>query len=165
MKSRLLLALGWTGKLALGVAAAVVAIAMLGVAAPPSALTQTSEPTIPSPEVTAERAAEQALPRKAIAFEPTHFDRYVGYYQLGPTAIRTVTRDGSHFLARLTGQVEVEWFPESETKFFATVVPAQISFDTDASGRVTELVLATKGGWSNMPRGLTKQQQPVSRPQ
>jgi hypothetical protein len=34
----------------------------------------------------------------------------------------------------------VEFYPESETKFFATIVASQISFVTDAQGQVTGLV-------------------------
>jgi Tol biopolymer transport system component len=69
----------------------------------------------PSADVIAQRRIEQALPRTATAFDPTEFDKYVGYYQLTPRLILTVTRDGNHFLARLTGQQNVEIFPESAT--------------------------------------------------
>ena len=111
-----------------------------------SALAQpAAQATLETPEKIAERRAEQATPRQAVPFEPGHFDKYVGYYELAPSAVFTIRRDGSHFLTRLTGQQDVEIFPESETKFFATVVPAQISFDMDASGNVTDLVLHQAG--------------------
>lgn len=106
----------------------------------------------PSPTLNAERRSEQALPRNVVPFSPEHFDKYVGYYQLGPTTIFTVTRDGDHFFARLTGQVNVEFFPESETKFFATIVHAQISFNTNDQGQVTELVLHQNGQEQVAPR-------------
>jgi hypothetical protein len=64
----------------------------------------------------------------------------------------TIRRDGSHFLTRLTGQQDVEIFPESDSKFFATVVAAQISFDTDASGKATDLVLHQAGMERAAPR-------------
>jgi Domain of unknown function (DUF3471) len=105
-----------------------------------------------SPTLNAERRSEQALPRNVVPFDPAHFDKYVGYYQLGPSTIFTVIRDGDHFFARLTGQVNVEFFPESDTKFFATVVHAQISFNTDGQGQVTELVLHQNGLEQNAPR-------------
>jgi hypothetical protein len=57
--------------------------------------------SLPSADVIAQRRTEQALPRTAIAFDPKEFDKYVGYYQLTPRLIVTVTRDGEHFLARL----------------------------------------------------------------
>jgi hypothetical protein len=49
------------------------------------------------------------------------------------------------FLSRLSGQQNVELYPESSDKFFATVVAAQLSFVTDAQGRATELVLHPGG--------------------
>ena len=146
--------LNQTQKLAL-LGSAIVAVAapvVLGLLQSGSALAQTASPAIQSPEVTAELRAEQAMPRKIAPFDPTHFDRYVGSYQLSPTIICTVTRDGGHFLARLTGQVAVEVFPESESKFFIAVVPAQISFNTDTKGRVTELVLHQNGLEQPAPR-------------
>jgi hypothetical protein len=94
----------------------------------------------------AQRLAEQQAPRNVVPFDPTHFDRYVGYYELSPNAVFKVTRDGGKFLVQLTGQQPVQQYPESETKFFATVVAAQISFGTDAEGNVGELVLH-QNGW------------------
>jgi hypothetical protein len=106
----------------------------------------------PSPTLNAERRSEQARPRQVVPFDPSHFDKYSGYYQLGPTIIVTVFHDGDHFFSRLTGQINVEFFPESETKFFATIVHAQISFNTDGRGRVTELVLHQNGAEQVAPR-------------
>jgi hypothetical protein len=108
----------------------------------------------PTPERIAELRAEQAMPRKQVAFDPKDFDKFTGTYQFGPAAIMTVTRDGSHFLTRLTGQVNVEVFPESQTKFFTTNIPmpAQISFDSDTSGRVTGMVLHQNGLEQHAPR-------------
>jgi hypothetical protein len=122
--------------------------AILLVASPAFAQTDPNS----SPTLNAERRSEQALPRNLVPFDPTHFDKYVGYYQLGPSIIFTVIRDGDHFFARLTGQINVEFFPENETKFFATVVHAQISFNTDAQGQVTELVLHQNGLEQHAPR-------------
>ncbi len=62
----------------------------------------------PSPTLNAERRSEQALPRNVVPFNSAHFDKYVGHYQLGPSTIFTVIRDGDHFFARLTGQINVE---------------------------------------------------------
>ena len=110
----------------------------------------------PSPTQNAQRRSEQALPRQVVPFDPSHFDKYTGYYQLGPTTIATVFHDGDHFFSRLTGQINVEFFPEGETKFFATIVHAQISFNTDGQGQdqgqVMELVLHQNGLEQHAPR-------------
>jgi beta-lactamase regulating signal transducer with metallopeptidase domain len=152
MESRTAIRLDSVRKSLLGLSAtAAIAIpVVLGLVESP--LTQAQAEPVPSPTTTAERRAEQALPRKIVPFDPRHFDRYVGYYQIGPSTIFTITRDGDHFLSRLTGQVNVEIFPESETKFFATEVSAQISFATDEKGRVTELVLHQNGLEQHAPR-------------
>jgi Tol biopolymer transport system component len=113
----------------------------------------------PTADEVAQKRAEQALPRVAVAFDPPLFDKYVGFYQLGATAVFTISRDGEHFLVRMTGQPEGEIFPESASKFFSKVLPAQISFKSDANGRVTGLVLHQGGREAAAPRideGLAK---------
>jgi len=93
----------------------------------------------------AQRLAEQQRPRTVVPFDPQQFDKYVGFYQMGPNGFFTVTRKDDHFYCRLTGQHDVEFYPESPTKFFATVVAAQISFVTDGAGHVTGLILHQAG--------------------
>ena len=105
-----------------------------------------------TPERTAELRAEQAAPRSAVPFDAKDFDKFVGTYQLSPNAIITVRRDGAHYLAQLTGQIALEVFPESQTKFFYNEVHAQLSFDSDASGHVTGLVLHQNGAELQAPR-------------
>ena len=154
MENRLILRLRAVRKLVLSISAsAAIAIPlMLGLSASPLAPQQAQAEPVASPNLNAQRRSEQALPRTPVAFEPAHFDKYVGYYQMGPATIFTISRESDHYFARLTGQVNVEFFPESETKFFATIVPAQISFDTDAQGRATGLVLHQAGLEQPAPR-------------
>lgn len=80
-----------------------------------------------------------------ITLDPKALDRYVGVYQLAPTTLVYVTRDGSHFYTRLTGQDKIETFPESERKFFLKAVDAQWTFDVDAQGAVTQATLHQNG--------------------
>ena len=91
--------------------------------------------------------APQAAPktRTEIAADPQLFDQYVGRYQLAPAAILTITRDGSHLFAQLTGQPRLEIFPESAKEFFLKAVDAQITFETDSQGKATALVLHQMG--------------------
>lgn len=91
--------------------------------------------------------APQAAPktRTEIAADPQLFDQYVGRYQLAPAAILTVTRDGSHLFAQLTGQPRLEIFPESAKEFFLKAVDAQITFETDSQGKASALVLHQMG--------------------
>jgi len=114
------------------------------------ALAQTE--AVITPEHMAELRAEQAVPRTAVPFDAKDFDKFVGEYQLSPSVVFWITRDGSHYLSRLTGQIAVEVFPESQTKFFSNEVRAQISFDSDAGGNVTGLVLHQGGLEQPAPR-------------
>ena len=86
------------------------------------------------------------------AVDPAVYDGYVGHYQFGPSAVMTVTRDENHLMTRLTGQMPVEIFPSSKTEYFAKVVPAQITFDTDAQGHATSLTLHQNGMNHTAPR-------------
>ena len=83
--------------------------------------------------------------RQEISVDPKLFDQYVGTYAFTPGAILTITRDGAHLFAQLTGQGKIEIFPESPRDYFAKIVDAQITFVTDNSGRATELVLHQGG--------------------
>lgn len=102
--------------------------------------------------VIAQRRYEQARPRTAVPFDPANFDKYVGYYQLAhsPTTFTHIFREGARFFEQLSiekraGIAPVEFYPESETQFFATRVASQISFVTPAQGPVTELVFHQGG--------------------
>jgi hypothetical protein len=105
-----------------------------------------------SPAQVAELRAEQAAPREPVAFDAKNFDRFVGAYQLMPSTVVWITRDGSHDLARSTGQVAFEIFPESQTKFFSNEIRAQYSFDSDAGGHVIALVMHQLGMERRAPR-------------
>ena len=97
--------------------------------------------------------APQAAPktRTEIAVDPQLLEKYVGRYQLAPAAILTVTRDGGHLFAQLTGQPKFEVFGETDQDFFLKVVDAQLTFETDASGKAVAVVLHQNGA---NPRAL-----------
>jgi CubicO group peptidase (beta-lactamase class C family) len=82
------------------------------------------------------------------------FDRYVGSYQLAPTAILVVSREGDHFFVQIPGpgiasglsaSPKFTLFPESDRKFFLKVMDAQITFDVDAEGKATQATLHQAG--------------------
>jgi CubicO group peptidase (beta-lactamase class C family) len=86
---------------------------------------------------------------KEISVDPKIFDGYAGNYQLAPNFVLTITREGDHVFAQATGQPKFQIFPESQRDFFYKVVDAQITFETDGSGRATSLTLHQNG--ANMP--------------
>lgn len=89
--------------------------------------------------------------RKEITLDPAIFDRYVGSYQLAPWTLLNFSRDGSRFFAEITGQPKFEIFAESERKFFLKVVNAQLTFDLDSKGAVTQVTMH-QGGDNAAPR-------------
>jgi bla regulator protein blaR1 len=104
-------------------------------------------------------AAEVAPPnatssgaRVSIDLDSAVLDRYTGDYQLVPTAVVTVTREGSQLFAQLTGQPKAEIFAQSESEFFYKIAKARISFETDSQGRTTGLVLRQNSRNMNAPR-------------
>jgi CubicO group peptidase (beta-lactamase class C family) len=86
-----------------------------------------------------------ARTRTEVAVDPQVFDQYVGRYQLAPSAILSVTREGSHFFAQLTGQPRFEIFAEGPKDFFLKVVDAQLTFEVDAGGHAAAAVLHQAG--------------------
>jgi hypothetical protein len=79
-------------------------------------------------------------------------DGYAGDYQMSSSAVLTVTREGNQLFAQLTGQPKAEIFAQSEHEFFYKIVDAQISFESDAQGRTTGLVLHQHGANIPAPR-------------
>ena len=92
---------------------------------------------------------EPAKVRKEIAVDEKVLERYVGTYELAPTFAITIAREGNHLFEQATGQPRFEIFAESERDFFLKVVDAQITFEVDAEGRVTGMVLHQNG--QNVP--------------
>ncbi len=82
---------------------------------------------------------------QAVEFDPERFDDYVGRYQLTPEFILSVTREEDRYYVQATGQGMLEVFPESDTRFFATVVEAAVSFVRGDDGKVSHLVLHQGG--------------------
>lgn len=83
--------------------------------------------------------------RKIATIDPAVFDQYVGRYQLAPNFILTVTRDEKRLFVQATGQERFEVYPESARDYFYKVVDAQITFESDGSGRAQRLVLHQNG--------------------
>jgi CubicO group peptidase (beta-lactamase class C family) len=90
-------------------------------------------------------ALVQPKPRTEISLSPALFDRYVGRYQFSPTASLIISRDGNRFLAQLGAQPAAQIFAETEKDFFYRAVDAQLTFETDADGKVIAVVLHQNG--------------------
>jgi Domain of unknown function (DUF3471) len=69
------------------------------------------------------------------------YDAFLGKYDYGEgKAIMTVSREGGHLFAQLSGQPKFEIFPKSPTEFFWKVVNAQVQFVKNDAGKVTKAI-------------------------
>ncbi len=80
----------------------------------------------------------------AVAISEAALERYVGEYQLAPTFIITVTREGAKLFGQATGQQRFELTAESATKFAIAIVSAQIEFTVE-NDKATQLTLYQGG--------------------
>lgn len=83
--------------------------------------------------------------RKEIPLDAAKLTGFPGVYELTPQFKITITNEDGHLFAQATGQGKLALFPESEIKFFIKVVDAQITFNRDASGKVSSLTLHQNG--------------------
>lgn len=72
--------------------------------------------------------------------DPAVYDSLAGRYDYGHGHVLTVTREGDHLFAQMTGQRKFEIFPESETEYFWKVTDSQVTFVKDADGKVTKAI-------------------------
>jgi CubicO group peptidase (beta-lactamase class C family) len=90
--------------------------------------------------------------RTAVAVDPKILAKYVGTYHLGPGFDLVMTLENGQLMAQATGQMKIPLYPESNTKFFPTVIVADIDFSKDAQGKVTGLVLDQGGRDFSAPK-------------
>jgi D-alanyl-D-alanine-carboxypeptidase/D-alanyl-D-alanine-endopeptidase len=83
-------------------------------------------------------------PREA-AVDAKLLDRYVGHYEMSPSFILSVTREGAQLYVQATGQTRAAIYSKSDREFFYKIVDAQISFQVDDQDQVTALVLHQGG--------------------
>lgn len=90
---------------------------------------------------------DEALPKEAaaVAISNTLFDTYIGDYQLMPSMVLSIRREGNRFIGQATGQPPIEMIATAENTFFAKEAGAQIRFEKAPDGSVKQLVL-TQGG-------------------
>jgi CubicO group peptidase (beta-lactamase class C family) len=83
--------------------------------------------------------------RTAIQVDPKVLASYAGTYELMKGFDLVVTVEDGQLMTQATGQDKVHVYPETDTKFFLTVVEAEIEFVKDDQGKVSSLVLHQNG--------------------
>jgi bla regulator protein blaR1 len=90
------------------------------------------------------KLGEQREPHTAIAIDPRLIDRYVGRY-LNDAQEMTASREGNQLFLQVTGYGRYPVYPYTDHDFFATIMPAQVSFVTDQTGRAIQLIRHLRG--------------------
>jgi D-alanyl-D-alanine-carboxypeptidase/D-alanyl-D-alanine-endopeptidase len=70
---------------------------------------------------------------------------YVGTYTADQGLQFTVTLQGTQLMVQLTGQPAAPVYPSAKDHFYYKIVNAQIDFERDADGNVTDLILHQNG--------------------
>jgi hypothetical protein len=99
-----------------------------------------------SPTQPVSLADAQAMPSAAgtqAAADATALDRYVGYYQLNPRAVFTITRTDDQLFAQVTGQRVLPLRPAGNGEYVYGSAALRMSFVSDGQG--TMLVLRQHG--------------------
>lgn len=96
-------------------------------------------------------SAARPEPPSETPVSPSSYDDYVGPYDYGG-AVLTVTRDGDHLMAQLTGQPALEIFPKGKDVFLWKVVEAEVTFARDGSGKVVKAMHRQGGQTIDAPR-------------
>jgi CubicO group peptidase (beta-lactamase class C family) len=85
-----------------------------------------------------------ALPTEVILPAAT-LREYAGQYPLAPGFILTVTEEGGQLFVQATNQSKFPVYASAKDEFFYKIVQAQLSFQRDATGKVTGLILHQNG--------------------
>lgn len=90
--------------------------------------------------------------RQAVVVAPELLRAYEGVYELAPTFAITISVVDGKLMAQATGQDAFELHAQSDSRFFLTVVDAQVTFTRDAAGAVDALILHQGGRDSRAPK-------------
>ena len=86
-----------------------------------------------------QRLDDESQPHRPTPIAAHMLDDYAGRYA-DPAITMVIRRERDHLSAQVTGYSEYSIFAYTEHDFFATTLPAQVSFVKDAQGRVTGLI-------------------------
>jgi gamma-glutamyltranspeptidase / glutathione hydrolase len=91
-------------------------------------------------------------PPSEVAVPTDVLDRYVGDYQVNPTVVTHVSRQGDHLYVDTTGRPRLELFARSPTEFFETIGDAEVRFEPSDDGKTVIMAVRRGGVGSFAPR-------------
>jgi len=90
--------------------------------------------------------------RKDLALDPSILDAYVGEYEISPGVVITISRDDSHLMAQVTGQMKIHLSADSETEFYFSEGGVEMRFLKDDKGVVTAMKIEQGGQLSTIKK-------------
>ena len=91
------------------------------------------------------KGLDRSIMKKIVSVDDAVLESYTGQYELSPTFILTVTREGHQLITQATRQGQVQIYAETQTKFFPKNFVAELEFIKDATGKVTSVMLYQNG--------------------
>jgi hypothetical protein len=82
---------------------------------------------------------------KPVVLSEAALDRYVGTYQVPGLGELYITREGTTLWGQPAGDDPVQLWPTSETEFYLMEADVQITFQRDATGNTTGMVIHQAG--------------------
>tara|TARA_R110000787_G_scaffold108621_1_gene217007 strand:+ start:3926 stop:5686 length:1761 start_codon:yes stop_codon:yes gene_type:complete len=82
---------------------------------------------------------------KEVKVSDAILETYIGKYELMPSFILTVTKEGNQLKTQATGQPVFDIFPKTENEFYLKVVNAQLVFNKNEEGNVDSVTLFQGG--------------------
>lgn len=70
---------------------------------------------------------------------------FIGTYEVRPGLAIDIKLSGDRLTAAMTGNPEIDIFPDTRETFFAKAAPARFKFEREKSGRVVGLVVSLRG--------------------
>lgn len=84
--------------------------------------------------------------RKEVAIDPKSLDGYVGRYEFSADIHLSITRgEGTHLFVQENDEPKQELIPEGRREFFSKTADDEYTFEVDANGRATKMILHTGG--------------------
>ena len=99
----------------------------------------------PASPLLAAKALTPAKVRKEIALDPRILDGYVGSYEFPSGQLAVITRVDGRLHLQGVGDAKIIFYAENETRFFAKLIDAQMTFTTTPLGRATGLTYSRSG--------------------
>jgi CubicO group peptidase (beta-lactamase class C family) len=75
--------------------------------------------------------------RKEVKLDPKIYDGYTGQYEVEPTRVIAITREGDKLIMQGPSEPQTELFAQSETEFFLKIRDFRLTFIKDNNGDVT----------------------------